>query len=156
PSPLGRPLNLLSLHTGMTLELVLKPAAEQVQCATLISNHPGAGFDGITIEQDGSTTNRYHVLLGDGQRWHRLATFDLLPDRWHHLALVLNRTNAELFLDGARIASFDVQAITPKDSPLPLSIGNWINGNRQFNGFVREVRLLAEDLPEAEIARNHI
>src|SRR5262249_26979279 len=141
--PRGRPFQPVGLPVEATLEVVLRPGPDQVPCATIISNHPGVTErEGFTIEQQGGATNRCNVSVGAGHRWHVVGKFQLTPGVWSHVAVVTAGETTKVYLNGRCVSTGTTRGLGRKDSGLPLRIGNWVQGNRPFQGIIREVRLL--------------
>jgi hypothetical protein len=152
--PHGRTLIPLTTEGGWTFEAVLRPEPGQVHYATIASNHPGDGCDGFTIEQDGATPNAYLVQFGDGTAWHRVGRFQLTAGEWAHLAVVHERGRASVHVNGACVAVYERPGLTVHPSAMPLRLGDWAGSQRELHGTIREVRLLDQPLPAAEILRN--
>ena len=96
----------------------------------------------------GGTGPGYEILfdraLGDSVRpclGGACNTFNPVSrDAWRHIAMTLDGTTIKIFVDGA--AAGEIAQPGPViDSPdMPLIIGNSFNAQRQFQGYVDEVR----------------
>jgi hypothetical protein len=151
---LGRLFRPVTLAPQATLEVVVKPSSGQTPHAELVSNHAGAGCHGLTVEQSGDDRNHFHVVLGDGGRWHDVAGFTLPPEQWSHLAVILRAGTVAVFVNGECVAP-DVARPRLSESETPFVVGNWAQGDRPFQGAIREVRLLNRAATVEEIQDNH-
>jgi hypothetical protein len=141
------------LGRAFSVEMVVKPAGDQVPNAALIGNHPGTGdYQGFVICH-GGTPNVYHVVFGTGTRWDYALGFTLEPGRWSYLAVVVDETAIQAYCDGRLVASRPAAGLVVQESGLPLQIGDWLEGGRRFRGVIQEVRLLGRALTESEITR---
>jgi hypothetical protein len=132
-----------------SLEMIVKPAAAQVPNVALVGNHPGRGMGGFVIQQE--TAGVFALVVGDGKAWQHVLQFSLRPGEWNYLALVCSENAFTVYLDGEPIASKAASGLQIEDSPLPLQVGNWVGNDRQFNGDVKEVRVLHRALASDKI-----
>ena len=128
------------LPRTFSLEMLLRPfPSSQPPLATLLSNQaPRAGYYGIRIEL--SPAGTYHLLLGNGRLWTPAGSFSLPPGRRTSLALRVDGPSVRLSLDRRPVLSTTVPGASVPTST-PLSIGNWINRDRPFQGVIEEVRI---------------
>jgi hypothetical protein len=144
--------NTIPLPDTFTLELLVRPASVQGPYATIISNHPGKkGFQGFSLEQIGKTTNYYILAFGNGKSWMPVGDFAISPGDLHYLAVTKDKRQVSAYLDGRRIAE-KLLGADPVASEYPLTIGDWFDRGRPFNGAIQEVRITRTAAPAETIA----
>jgi Concanavalin A-like lectin/glucanases superfamily len=121
----------------MSIEVLVTPGERQVPWADILSNH-GPDFRGFAIEQRGVETNRYSVVVGDGEAWMEVGDLTLSPGRRHYISIQIDGRSSSIFLDG-QLASHKILPSDPAPSDRKLFIGNWVGSGRQFNGLIEEV-----------------
>jgi hypothetical protein len=133
--------NTIPLPDTFTLEMLVRPAGVQSPYATIISNHPGKkGFQGFSLEQTDKRTNYYILGFGNGKGWMPAGDFYISPGDLHYLAVAKDKRQVSVYLDGRLIAD----KLLGEDvaiSEYPVTIGNWVNKDRPFNGAIQEVRM---------------
>ncbi len=146
---------LLYLSDSFTIEVIVKPSKNQVAYADIIGNHPGYNYyEGFVIQQDNQNQNVYTFGFGNGKEWLPGVKFKLNEEKWNYLAVVVVEKNMiKVFNNGILVASVDAKD-SIKNSKMPLEVGNWINGDRPFNGLIEEVRISNGSLSENEILSN--
>lgn len=145
---------VISLGGDFTLEVIVKPSTGQSPYAHIMGNHPGYNyFEGFALQQDGDSQNVYIFGYGNGKQWLPSVRFELTPEKWNYLAIVVEESMIKVFRNATLIASTDATDFI-KNSGMPVQVGNWINGDRPFNGLIYEVRLLENPLSEKEIRSN--
>jgi hypothetical protein len=156
PSPTnGRCLQATFFADGGTFEAVVRPAAQQSDCATLVSNHPGDNCaEGFTIEQEGRNQNVYGLHYGDGDTWHTVAHFHLPAEQWAYLAVVFEEGGVRVHVNGVQVDPAEDPWSPIQDSTLPLCLGNCVGAGRPFRGLIREARWTWQPLSEQDIACN--
>jgi hypothetical protein len=148
----GVALEPVVLQYEYTIEVILKPSKQQVAYAGIVGNHtPDGGLEGFVVQQVALEQNVYTLCVADGLKGACSAKFTLKEGTWHYLAVVCNDMNTlQIYIDGSLVGK-----LTPmnklKNSPLPLRIGNWENGNRPFSGAIAEVRIANSPLSEKDI-----
>jgi hypothetical protein len=123
----------------VSVEVVVRPAAEQRTNATILSNH-GAAYTGITIEQIGVTTNLYAVGVGSGASYVRVGSLQLAPQRRAYIAFQIGDEEARLYLNGNLVSSRPVKPALATRG-IPLRVGNWMLLDRPFRGDIEEVAI---------------
>ncbi|MGA2866725.1 MAG: LamG-like jellyroll fold domain-containing protein [Verrucomicrobiota bacterium] len=61
------------------------------------------------MQQDRTRTNLFGFGLGDGTKWQGAGPVQLTANRWQHLAVVCDGTNATVYLDGQQASQAPVQ-----------------------------------------------
>ncbi len=149
-APGGLTFAPMSSKPPWSLEMLVKPGAEQGPNAALVGNHPGGAVGGFVIQQ--SAPGIFALFVGDGKTSQNLLHFRLLPGQWNYPALVRSQDAFTLYLDGTPVGFNDSSDLPMRDSPLPLQVGNWVGNDRPFNGEVKEVRVLNRALTAKDIA----
>ena len=70
---------------------------------------------------------------------------------WQHLAVIVNGTDALVYLNGALVATLASALLPTGTSGLPMCIGGQGNGNVSFNGSISDARLWARVLSASEV-----
>ena len=141
-----------SAQAGGGLAFFVRPEANQGQFAELVSTHtPDAR--GFTLEQDGSPeANRYHFIVGDGVGWHDVGSVLLPPDEWSLGVVGFSPQHCELWVAGTREASLRVDVgPAPTVNEGTVFLGNWIAGDRPFNGRIAHVSVGSQPFNAAQI-----
>lgn len=128
-----------------TIELILKANKNFSTYNGIIGNHPGRGYDGFVLQQDGSPNyNSYSVGFGDGTKGidcNGNRNFILQPDEWIYLAIALEKSSMRIFQNGKKIVDIGCNSDLITESELPLFLGNWIANDRPFNGIIEELHI---------------
>lgn len=143
----GDVLPVVTLGDDVSIEIVVTPNNLQVPYADIISNH--SNYRGFCIEQLNKQTNVYGVAFGSGKEWMFVGSFTLRSGYRNLISLQLKGRSVQLYVNGKIIAN----KLLPSDvleSSEPLHIGNWINGDRPFNGWIEEV-LIAKNTKTQEM-----
>ncbi len=111
----------------MTIEFWYKSENEGQQ-SILSSFTPTTIIDGITFPRKGwdisKIRNKISVFIGDSS----IATNDIanLLNKWHHIAFSIDRSgNSIIYLDGASVASAQLDQTSINSDELLISIGLW-------------------------------
>ena len=143
----GVKLPPVEFNDEISIDLLVSPGVGQVPNADILSNHAG-DFRGIAFEQSGEQQNSYSVVLGNGKEWMHAGELNLQPGRPHYISLQVKGEQTELYLDGKLIARNALDAPVASTNR-PFYLGNWIGGDREFNGMINEV-LIASGTRNAE------
>ena len=136
----GIVFNPIHLNDSFTIMLNLKPAVTQVPYAAIIGNHPGKGYEGFVIQQNSVNRNEYIFGFGNGKEWLPNIKFNLTENRLDHLLIDVRKNQTSIYVDGKFIGSVNtIESI--KNSNMPLYVGNWVNGDRPFNGVIDEIKI---------------
>lgn len=144
----------INLKQKFSIELMIKPEDTQVQYAAVMGNHPGDGHQGFIIQQDNENRNVYNFIYGDGSEWSQPLAFALIPNKASYLSLTNNNGDIRIYIDGKLENSIVSNLNKFENSKLPLSIGNWINMDRSFNGEISEIEIINEVLTPDNISEN--
>jgi hypothetical protein len=144
----------LSLNADFSIEIIVKAFSNQVVYAGILGNHPGYNsHEGFVIQQQGFEQNIFTFGYGNGKRWLPAIKFKLPENQWTYIAIVVEDDKIKLYNNG--VFSTVVQAgDSIKNSRMPISMGNWHNKDRPFNGLIDEVRVLNCALTEKEVQTN--
>ncbi len=145
----GVVLDKLPMKLPLSIELVVDADPVQAPSATIVSSH-GVAFGGLTIEQEGTQTNRYMIGLGTGSAYGIAGELSLTPGKRHYAAIELQPGSAAVYIDG-KLKSRSRIPSTLAESPLPLRLGNWVKGGRAFSGRIEELLIAPEVRTDAEI-----
>ncbi len=149
----GVMLEPVLLKEAYAIEVIVRPSAQQVPFAAILSNHRVGTIDGFTVQQAYKEQNIYYMCFGDGSEWSSSANFKLNAGVWNYVAIVFGEGKSlSVYVDGS-LAGTVVTANTIKDNFLPLQIGNAAEGGRPFSGDIAEIRIAAFPLGEKEIER---
>jgi drug/metabolite transporter (DMT)-like permease len=145
----------INFDESFSIQVVLEPNEIQSSYADILGNHPGNGFDGFVIQQDGDQNNQYNFIYGNGIVWSEPLAIKLESSKTSYLVIQYNKGTVTIQLNGKEIISSN-QNILYGNSHMPLTIGNWIKGDRLFNGLIDEVQVSRELISEVDINRNWI
>jgi hypothetical protein len=136
------------------IEVAFQPAAGQLPYACLLSNHPGNGFDGLTIQQAGpGAPGDFLCVFGGGHSFTASAPMRFEPGREYYLALCGEANRVSIYLNGA--LQQEVTLPGPMTaSATPFTVGDWIAAGRAFRGDIAEVKIHDLALTPEMIARN--
>jgi len=131
--------------------LWVNPAESQVEYADILGNHAD-GYLGLSVQQDRMRTNLFGFGLGDGTKWQGAGPVQLTANRWQHLAVVCDGTNATVYLDGQQASQAPVQGHFAPNPKLRFMLGRgYTAGSRYFSGLLADVRLYRRALSPAEV-----
>lgn len=129
---------------NFTLEILVLPHNEQVAFAAILGNHPGNGTEGFVIQRNYMNQNEYTFGFGNGKEWLPSMKFNLTKNKLNNLLINVRKNQTHIYVDGKLIGSVNtIESI--KNSDMPLYIGNWIGGDRPFNGFIEEIKIINDD-----------
>jgi len=141
------------LTPSFSIEILVKAGPTQTPYANLLSNHPGlTNFEGFTIEQDGSRDNYFQFAMADGQKWVPQFGFSLPLGAWTYLAINVKDKLATLYINGEMVDS-STATTGFVESAMPITIGDWTNGDRTFSGLIREVAIGRGELDKTGVRR---
>ena len=133
--------NLAELKKEFTIEVWVKPDAQQAVNANIFGNHTNDG-KGILLQQDGSNLNRWAFVMGiGGGRWGFTKPVRFTPDVWQHVAVVKSSKEMKFYLNGVLLDT--VEAPHPYlPSPMNFAIGlGFEDVSRCFRGELAGLRV---------------
>jgi len=142
----GDGFSAITFGDDLSIEVLVTPRASQNAYASILSNH--SNYRGFSIEQLNTQTNLYGVAFGTGKEWMGVGTFLLVSGCRNYISLQLKDGEARLYMNGDTIARKLLPAEVAESSEL-IWIGNWIVGDRSFNGWIEEV-LIAKNAKTEE------
>jgi hypothetical protein len=150
----GLPLRPVTLGESFTIEVLLRPFGQQPAMATVLGNIPGMhDHQGFSLRHPGvANSDRYELIYGDGEVWHKVGDFALPPGRWSHMAVVLDGRSVAIHINGEEAFRNDSLPASFRDSDTPLCLGNALGRDQPFHGVVEEVRIIGRVMGQDEIA----
>lgn len=148
----GLAFRRISLKPRFSIEFVVNPSRDNPDLAHILGNHPGH-FQGFAVERMIGEPGVYLFGFGNGKTWLPIVRFRLVPDEWNYVAILVDGGMLKVFHNGVFAAEINA-GDEIENSHLPLWVGNWINRDRPFKGFVDEVRVSNGLVPESDIASN--
>lgn len=92
----------------------------------------------------GGSRNWVVQTLDGGKNWSwNDLRFTLQPNVWRHLQFVYHKGKKRIFIDGEKVAE-NSTPINYSGTPL-LTLGNWREGGRRFNGCIDEAYITLEE-----------
>ena len=84
--------------------------------------------------------------------WNDLS-FSLKPNTWQHVQFVYNQGSKKIYVDGEKVSE-NATPIQYSGTPT-LTLGNWREGGRRFNGSIDEVYITLEEqvFPSADLPK---
>lgn len=141
----------LQLGADFSIQLIVKPHDQKAPNACIASTHPGYGnYEGFALQRDASS---FRFGFGDGKRWLPSMQIPMPGREWSFLSIVTRGRHLSVYRNGTLVSTLDAGG-TMKNSAMPFIIGNWIQGDRPFNGELAELQVVARALSEAEIAND--
>ena len=137
----------------------VNPGDAQKTWTNILSSHQEPPRRGMSFEQIENNVNLFGIAIGDGPNWAGNGNVQLDTGVWNHMTFVRSGDKGYWYFNGApdefvgpggeaQLASGDpVVAATA-----PFRIGNWILGNREFNGAVDDAFLFERALSAEEVA----
>lgn len=142
---------LEDLELPFSLAFWVNPAESQVEYADILGNHAD-GYLGLSVQQDGARTNQFGFGLGDGAKWQGAGPIQLTANRWQHVAVVCDGTNATMFLDGHAAAQGAVHGHFAPNRGLKFMLGRgYTAASRYFTGQLADVRIYRRALTPADV-----
>ncbi len=140
-----------------TVACWVRPGASQRSWANIISSHSSdgvEGYRGLSIEQDGHSTNRFYLIAGDRDHWvgTDVAT-QLAAGEWQHFAVVRDGNTLTHYLNGVVSATGEVPEHAFSPATDAFRVGDWARGEGSDEPdmlrFVEQYqRLIAFELPK--------
>ena len=141
-------INNTFTQQDFTIQMWLKPASTQVQHADIIDNNH-TNVQNWVCQQNDNNTNNY--VFGVHRSNGGLGVnFNLTPNVWQHLTLVKSPTKIEAYINGVLIQSTAWTGTINYTSQF-LTLANWFNGGRNWNGQMDEFRFWNTPLTQSQI-----
>ncbi|MGB3948952.1 MAG: LamG domain-containing protein [Bacteroidia bacterium] len=158
-SPLGKngiTQPTLKLNNDFTVELLIKPEAQQVENSSILVNAmtDSVGPSGFTLQQNGPYHNQFLFAYGGGKAWTPPAMFMLQANEWNYIVVAVQSNTIKVFNNGKLVAS-EKADFSIKNIDVPLVIGNGIGRKNEFNGWIKEVKIENNTITEQEIINNY-
>ncbi len=135
-----------------SIEMWVKPSNGQIQYSNIVDNNHGSSPLRSWVLENLNNGNTYQWYSADFAVGTNIL-FELVPDTWQHIVITrdanrVTRGYLNRSLVGTRTTTGDI----PYDGTQMVRIGNWVPGNRAFNGLIDEVSIYDHPLTEVEIA----
>jgi hypothetical protein len=134
----------IHLNNNFTIQVLVKPAMNQLPYAAIVGNHPG---------YNNSSQNDYTFSYGNGNSWEPGVKFHLNGSEWNYLVITVENKKILVYRNSELIGSANVTG-TIKNSGMPLYVGNWIDNDRQFTGSIRDVVISDSSISDNIIKSN--
>jgi hypothetical protein len=142
----------INFKESFTIETIIKPFAPQPPNAAILNNLTRYdGPQGLTFQRNGTVPNSYVFAICNGTNSMPNAVFQLDDNRWHYIAITVNKDVMKVFDNGKLLATVNVGGVPAVNSEVPLTIGNMASRDAHFNGFIREVKISNGNISDAEI-----
>lgn len=146
----GLSLPPVALSADCTIELVLRPAADQDPEGWVAGNYDyrvsEGGFALVQL-RPGSLT----LVVGGGNSPQPVLSFPLPAGRWVHVAVTIGPEAASAYVNGRLVASGPRPTGVNWDARRRLTVGNAPTGGRAFRGEYRRLRLYSRQLSPREV-----
>lgn len=145
-------LNLLAY--GGTIEAWVKPRSHY---GSIVSKSPfGVNNKDRSYWLTFGIEGQLMGVIGDGQNWESVSTYDVIYNEWQHVAFTFDRTHLKLYVNGV-LKNSEPQTITPIVSyTVPVRIGSLAGESEwYFNGTIDEVAIHNRALTAAEIRAHY-
>lgn len=145
----------VTLNNDFTLELILKPASQQVPNANIVVNAltDEAGSSGFSFQQNGANTNQFIFGYAGGKSWTDPPIFMLNANEWNYVVVAVNKNKITVFNNGVEVASVPT-TFAIKNVTAPVVINNAVEQKSQFAGLIREVKIMNDTISLETIKRN--
>jgi hypothetical protein len=142
----------IQLIDSFTIEAIIKPFQGQVSNAAIISSMARIEeLEGFTLQYNNNNLKKYVFGFCNGTSSIPNALFDLEDNKWHYIAITVNRSSINVFDNGTLLTSANSGGKPIINSDIPLTIGNNNDGNAHFNGYIREVKISNGIIDESTI-----
>ena len=134
-----------------SIEMWVKPNNGQIQYSNIIDNNHASSPLRSWVLENLNNGNTYQWYSGDFPAGTNIL-FELVPDTWQHI--VVSRDSNRVtrgYLNRSLVGTVTTTADIPYDGTQMLRIGNWVPGNRAFDGLIDEVSVYNRPLTTGEI-----
>jgi len=133
----------IELSNNFTIQLILKPADNQVESATIASNfqHVDEMNKGFSIQQNKGVKGEYYFRFGNGKSILNSTFFHLADNVWNYVTIMMENNALKIFNNGELVSNnlFNDKPIINSEST--FMIGNSNQGNRRFAGLIKEIKI---------------
>lgn len=154
-APIGLDVPPVTTATDFTIQLLLKPAAQQTPNATILNNFDQDGpVKGFTLQQNIGNVGAYVFGYSNGTNITPNAIFPLAPEQWHYLVITLAKEELKIYDNGSLIVSSNPGPLPYANSDKRITIGNQLTRDCSFNGAIREVCITNGIITTNEMMQN--
>jgi sugar lactone lactonase YvrE len=147
---------------NFSISLWVKPTSSQQSASTILSNSHRAA-NGWSIEQIGTTTNKFRLIYTptNYNHWKELFQIQLTSNVWNHLIITKNGFRTDCYLNNNLLSTGNTSSSTFNSSGnFPLTIGAWNFGHSQpasqlvrfFSGVLDDIRIYNRSLSRSEVS----
>ena len=145
----------VTLNNDFTMELILKPAVQQVPNANVVVNAltDDTGSSGFSFQQNGPNTNQFIFGYAGGKSWIDPPIFMLNANEWNYIVITVHKNKVTVFNNGVEVASVPT-TFAIKNVTAPVVINNGVDQKSQFTGLIREVKIMNDTISLETIKHN--
>ena len=134
-----------AITQSFAIRFIVCPDEKQLPFAALVSSHTG-DFRGFAILHQPDVDDGYFAVVGDGSKFWFSPSFDVPHGIMSEV--IASYRDGHLFIKVSGRSVIEQTGLGPiKPAIVPITIGNWQGGDRQFSGLIREVEFFAAALP---------
>lgn len=135
-----------------SIEMWVKPNNGQIQYSNIIDNNHRSDPLRSWVLEDLNTGNVFQWYSADFPAGTNIL-FELVPDTWQHIVITRGADRVTRgYLNRSLVGSVTTASDIPYDGTQLVRIGNWVSGNRAFNGLIDEVSIYDRPLTVSQIA----
>jgi len=145
-------------NNNFTIECWVYPEASQPTLADIWGNHTEP-YKGLTMQQNGATTNQFSWGYGAGTYWsNNSGLFNLTASKWNHVIATRNGSNLSAYVNAVLITyGEDSGALSPNSNfNFQFGTGYNLGSGRNFNGKIALGKIYDRALTAAEILQNYV
>ncbi len=131
---------LPKLNEDFTIEMIVKPAEQQISNA-IVLNNIGNSDTGFSFQLNGDSQNHYVLLICYGTSKVTRVFFQLENNVWNYMAFVVNKKIIKAYDNGKLLSAIDTGVLPYVNSDLPITLGNNFTRQFKFAGYIREVKI---------------
>ena len=145
----------LYIKDDLTIEVILKPVSSMAGHGVIMNNlsqFPNEGLKGFTFQQN-NAPNLYIFGFSNGTPVAPNIVFALDSNAWHYVVFTINKEIMKVYDNGRLVGATNSGGALFVNSDLPLVIGNRINRDAHYSGYIREVNVSNGTLDQDEITK---
>ncbi len=143
------------MQNEFTIEMIVKPSGPQIANATILNNLSRySGLKGLTVQGNNNVPNNYVFGFSNGTGGMPNATFNLEDNQWSYVVITLGKNLIKIYVNGKQVGSVDAGPLPYVNSNSCFVIGNNIDYDHHFRGFIREVKVTNGNINDEDIVRN--